>query len=122
MSLNLCFSLAEKIFRLGLNRFDAPLWVSGMRLTSYLVKPVLTRRLTVQYLVSMVKTHLNRIRQLRQARGLTLDKLAAELHTTKQNISWMELGKGEIKLSQAVRLAEVLGVTVDELIVRDDTS
>lgn len=75
-----------------------------------------------QYLVSMVKTHLNRIRQLRQARGLTLDKLAAELHTTKQNISWMELGKGEIKLSQAVRLAEVLGVTVDELLVRDDSS
>ena len=51
-----------------------------------------------------------------------MDKLAAELHTTKQNISWMELGKGEIKLSQAVRLAEVLGVTVDELIVRDDSS
>src|SRR6187551_1099254 len=57
-----------------------------------------------------------RIRQLRTARGLTLDDLAAELGRAPSQVSVIENGKRELKLGELQRLARILGVTLDELL------
>lgn len=51
----------------------------------------------------------NRIRELREARGLTLDQLAQAVGTTNQQVSHLELGKRELTVAWLRRLADVLG-------------
>jgi predicted transcriptional regulator/DNA-binding Xre family transcriptional regulator len=57
-----------------------------------------------------------RIRQLRVDRGLTLDELGAALGRAASQVSVIENGKRELKLSELQKLARILGVTVDELL------
>lgn len=57
-----------------------------------------------------------RIRQLRIDRGLTLDDLGAAIGRAASQVSVIENGKRELKLSELGKLARVLGVTVDELL------
>lgn len=51
----------------------------------------------------------NHIRQLREARGLTLEQLAEAVGTSNQQISLLELNKRQLTVSWMVRLAKVLG-------------
>jgi transcriptional regulator with XRE-family HTH domain len=57
-----------------------------------------------------------RVRSLRDERGLTQAKLAAALGLTQSNVSAMERGDRGLTIHQAVKLAKILHVTVDELL------
>jgi transcriptional regulator with XRE-family HTH domain len=60
-----------------------------------------------------------RIRGLRQARGWTLEALAARCHLSPSNLSRIETGHRRIALDQLVPIAAALGTTLDELIESD---
>lgn len=57
-----------------------------------------------------------RIRTVRKAKGLTLDELAAKLERVPSQLSMIENGKREPKLSLLKQLATALGIDLDELI------
>nr|WP_309620891.1 helix-turn-helix domain-containing protein [Salinibacterium sp.] len=57
-----------------------------------------------------------RIRKLRTDRGFTLDELGRELGRAASQVSVIENGKRELKLSEVQKLARILGVTVDQLL------
>lgn len=50
----------------------------------------------------------NRIRELREARGFTLEELAGRVGTTNQQISHLELGKRQLTVDWLRRLAVAL--------------
>jgi transcriptional regulator with XRE-family HTH domain len=51
----------------------------------------------------------NRLRKLREARGLTLAELADRVGTTNQQISHLELGKRQLTVEWLRRLGDALG-------------
>lgn len=51
----------------------------------------------------------NRLKQIREAQGLSLVALAAKVGTSSQQISHLELGKRHLTVEWLERLAEVLG-------------
>lgn len=57
-----------------------------------------------------------RIRSLRQERGMTLEALAAALDRAPSQLSVVENGRRELKLSELQRVARALGVPLDELL------
>jgi len=57
-----------------------------------------------------------RVRQLRTERGMTLDDLATAIGRAASQISVIENGKREPKLSELQRLARALGVTIDQVL------
>lgn len=57
-----------------------------------------------------------RIRQLRTARGMTLDELAAAVERAPSQLSMIETGKREPKLTLLRTIAKALGATVDQLL------
>jgi transcriptional regulator with XRE-family HTH domain len=57
-----------------------------------------------------------RIRGLRQARGWSLDALAARCHLSPSTLSRIETGQRSIGLEQLVPLAQALGTTIDHLV------
>jgi XRE family transcriptional regulator, fatty acid utilization regulator len=57
-----------------------------------------------------------RIRQLRTDKGMTLDDLATALDRAPSQLSVIENGKRELKLSELQRLSKALDVSVDALI------
>jgi transcriptional regulator with XRE-family HTH domain len=63
-----------------------------------------------------------RLRTLRQARGWTLDDLAARSHVGASTISRIETGQRRLALDQLVTLARALGVTIDDLLADDDAT
>ncbi|MCU1469314.1 MAG: family transcriptional regulator [Glaciihabitans sp.] len=63
-----------------------------------------------------------RIRQLRTQRGMTLDALAAALDRAPSQLSVIENGKRELKLSELQKLSRALSVSVDELLSQDAPS
>jgi transcriptional regulator with XRE-family HTH domain len=69
----------------------------------------------------MEETARRRLRTLRQARGWTLDDLAARAHVGASTISRIETGQRRLALDQLVTLARALGVTVDDLLADDDS-
>lgn len=68
------------------------------------------------------ETARRRLRTLRQARGWTLDDLAARSHVGASTISRLETGQRRLALDQLVTLAQALGVTVDDLLADDDAA
>lgn len=58
---------------------------------------------------------MNRIKQLRQERGLTLQRVADELGVGNNTISRYETGKREPKLSTWKKLADFFGVSIPYL-------
>ncbi len=67
------------------------------------------------------ETARRRLRTLRQARGWTLDDLAARAHVGASTISRIETGQRRLALDQLVTLARALGVTIDDLLADDDS-
>ena len=63
-----------------------------------------------------------RIRQLRTARGLTLDDLAASLGRAASQVSVIENGKRELKIGELQKLSRILGVSLDELLSQEPPS
>lgn len=63
-----------------------------------------------------------RIRQLRIDRGMTLDDLSAALGRAPSQLSVIENGKRELKLTELQRLARALGITVEELLRQEAPS
>ena len=57
-----------------------------------------------------------RICRLRMARGLSQEELAAELQVSRQSVSKWETGSSVPELDKLLRLSEVFGVTLDELV------
>ena len=57
-----------------------------------------------------------RVRQLRLARGMTLDDLGAAIGRAPSQVSTLENGKREAKLSQLQQVATVLGVSLADLL------
>lgn len=57
-----------------------------------------------------------RICRLRTARGLSQEELAAELQVSRQSVSKWETGGSVPELDKLLRLSEVFGVTLDELV------
>jgi predicted transcriptional regulator/DNA-binding Xre family transcriptional regulator len=60
-----------------------------------------------------------RIRALRTERGMTLDELASALDRAPSQLSVIENGKRELKLSELQKLSRALGVTVDQLLTAE---
>jgi len=59
-----------------------------------------------------------RLAELRKAAGLTQDDLAQALETSQQSIGRWENGKSEPGLGHLFALADMYGVTLDELVDR----
>ena len=57
-----------------------------------------------------------RIRQLRAERGMTLEQLAAFIDRAPSQVSMIETGKREPKLTQLQSIARALGTTIDALL------
>lgn len=58
----------------------------------------------------------NRLKAIREERGMTLEELAQQLQTTKQVLSRYENGQRVPKVSAAARIAKALGVPLARLI------
>lgn len=56
---------------------------------------------------------MNRIRELREAKGLTQAQLAETVDVARQTILAIEKGRYDPSLSLAFRIADALGITVD---------
>ena len=56
-----------------------------------------------------------KLRELRAARGLTQQQLAAQVHVSARTILSIEKGQYNPSLMLAYRLAEVFGTSVEEL-------
>lgn len=61
-----------------------------------------------------------RIRQLREASGLTQVELAARLSVTKQSVSNWENNNIQPSVEMVVALADFFGVTMDDLLGRSN--
>ena len=57
-----------------------------------------------------------RIKKLRLSRNMTQDDLAGQLHVTRQAVSNWEMGKTAVGVDYLMQLAELFGVTTDELL------
>jgi transcriptional regulator with XRE-family HTH domain len=56
-----------------------------------------------------------RLREIRKQRGVTQFELSKFINVHPQRISEVEHGKGDIKFQQAVKAAQFLNVSLDEL-------
>ena len=64
----------------------------------------------------------HRIRDLREDKDLSQDKIAKELHCSQQVYSNYELGQRDIPTAMLIRLAEFHGTSVDYLLgLTDET-
>ncbi|MBS1697634.1 MAG: helix-turn-helix domain-containing protein [Actinobacteria bacterium] len=57
-----------------------------------------------------------RIRRLRTAQGMTLEQLATAIDRAPSQVSMIETGKREPKLTQLQAIARALGATIDEIL------
>ena len=60
------------------------------------------------------------IRNLRKESGMTQDELAEELNVTRQALSNWERGKTEPDIETLTKIAEILDVSVEELIYGEE--
>ena len=63
-----------------------------------------------------------RLKELRQQRGVTLATMATALGVTRQAVSRWELGQSEMSLSVASNVSAFLGVPLDDLVCKQDSS
>ena len=61
----------------------------------------------------------NRVKLLREARGLTQRDLAARLNVTPATVAQWETGVNGLSLKNAVALADLFGCTLDAILGRE---
>lgn len=66
--------------------------------------------------VFFVLNHALKIKEIRKSKGISQQKLAEELNTTQQMVSKYETHVDSPSVSRLVEIANVLGVTLDELV------
>ncbi|WP_297514863.1 helix-turn-helix transcriptional regulator [Thermococcus sp.] len=59
----------------------------------------------------------NRLRELREARGLTQEELAKALGVTRQTIIAIEKGKYDPSLRLAFKIARFFGVKIEDIFI-----
>ena len=59
----------------------------------------------------------NRLRPLRTARGLSQQQLAVKLEVSRQSVIALESGRYDPSLPLAFRIAELFGLTIEEVFV-----
>ncbi|NJE79626.1 helix-turn-helix transcriptional regulator [Thermococcus sp. GR4] len=64
----------------------------------------------------------NRVRELREARGLTQEELAKALGVTRQTIIAIEKGKYDPSLKLAFKIARFFGVLIEDIFIYGDDS
>lgn len=62
----------------------------------------------------------NRIRELRNKRGISQTELATSIGTTKRTIYDIETGKTDVRISTIDKLARYFGCGIDDLFIYDD--
>lgn len=88
-----------------------------LRETIPISPPVLLPMKSIAILPLARRPFHERLRDLRQAQGLTQAALASRLGlTTNAHISYLEAGRKEPSLDLIVRLADFFGVTTDDLL------
>jgi len=60
----------------------------------------------------------NRVRELREAKGISQHKVGVILDIPQSKISDIERGKRKLKLDEAMKIATFLNVKVDDLILK----
>lgn len=65
----------------------------------------------------MVMKFANQVKQLRTERGWSQDELAAKVFVSRQAVSKWENGDGNPDLETVVKLANLFGVSLDELVL-----
>lgn len=63
---------------------------------------------------------MNRLRELRKERGLTLRELGDVINTSNQNISNWEVGRSSPNIKYLTALADYFNVSIDYLVGRSD--
>ncbi|WP_084007550.1 helix-turn-helix domain-containing protein [Leuconostoc mesenteroides] len=63
---------------------------------------------------------MNRLRELRNERGLTLRELGYVINTSNQNISNWEVGRSSPNIEYLIKLANYFHVSIDYLVGRID--
>jgi len=58
---------------------------------------------------------MNRIRELREARGMTQAELAEKIDVARQTVIAVEKARYDPSLSLAFKIADVFGLSVDEI-------
>lgn len=58
---------------------------------------------------------MNRLREIRQGKNVTQFELGKNVNVHPQKISEFEHGRRDLRLSEAVKAAQFLGVSLDEL-------
>ncbi len=66
--------------------------------------------------MSVTKRMAQRIRQARQRRGLTQERLAAKAGLSREYLARLETGRQDPRVSVVVRLAKALKVRLSELL------
>ena len=64
----------------------------------------------------------NRLRELREARGLTQEELARALGVTRQTIIAIEKGKYDPSLKLAFKIARFFGKSIEDIFIYDEES
>jgi len=59
------------------------------------------------------------LKQHRKAQGLTQEQVAQALHIDRTTYAYYELGRSSPSIKMAAKLANLYGVTLDELVGRD---
>ena len=62
---------------------------------------------------------MNRLKQIRKAKGLTQKQVANFLGVTPAALSYYELGQRELKLEKAKKLSDIYGVSLNALLETD---
>ncbi len=62
----------------------------------------------------------NKIKRIREIKGLTQEDIAKKLNLTHQAYSRMERGETSISIERIAKIAEILDVTVDDIYRMDE--
>ncbi len=65
-----------------------------------------------------VKTVIARLKEIRQERGLSHDKIATETGLHRSAISLIEAGKRQPTLLNCLKIANALGVSLGEILIK----
>jgi putative transcriptional regulator len=66
----------------------------------------------------VIKVVINRIKELREKRGITQHKVGMILDLPQSKVSDIERGKRNIKLDEAMKVATFFNVKVDDLVMK----